>query len=45
MKSFVAFFLCSSAECEIADRNLPKIRENLFPTVKSQIQIRENFFP
>ena len=42
MKPLVAM---SSAEREIPDRNLPEIRENLFPTVKSEIQIRENFFP
>jgi len=30
---------CSSAKCEILGRNLPKIRGNLFPTVKSKIQI------
>lgn len=29
----------SSAKCEILGRNLPKIRGNLFPTVKPKIQI------
>ena len=29
---------------EKQDRNLPEIRENLFPAVKSEIQIRENLF-
>ena len=45
MKPLVAIVVRTSAAREILDRNLPKIRENLFPTVKSEIQIRENFFP
>ena len=44
-KPLVTTFLCSSAKREIPDRKLPKIRENFFSTVKSEIQIRENFFP
>ena len=36
MKPLVAIFV-------LPDRNLPKIRENLFPIVKSEIQIRGNF--
>ena len=45
MKPLVAISVCTGAEREIPDRNLPKIHENLSPTVKSEIQIRENFFP
>lgn len=44
-KPLVTTFVCSSAKREIPDRKLPKIRENFFSTVKSEIQIRENFFP
>lgn len=44
-KPLVTTFVCSSAKREIPDRKLPKNRENFFSTVKSEIQIRENFFP
>ena len=36
-------FVCTSAEREIPDRNLPKIRENLFQTVKSENPNARNF--
>ena len=45
MRPLVAIFACTRAEREIPERNLPNIRKNLFPTVKSEIQIREHFFP
>ena len=39
------YFCDTGTEREIPDINLPKIREKLFPTEKSEIQFRENFFP
>ena len=45
MKPLVAIFVRTGTESKIPVRNLPKIHENLFPTVKSEIQIRENFLP
>ena len=44
-KTFFEIGVCTSVEREIPERNLPKIHENLFPTVNFKIQSRENFFP
>ena len=36
----VAISVCTSADCQISYRNVPMIRKNMFPTIKSEIQIR-----
>lgn len=44
-RGFYNAVLYRSAVREIQDRNLPDIRESLFPAIKSEIQIRQIFVP
>ena len=40
--SLAALFYTSNLDIEIPVRNLPEIYKNVFPALKSEIQIREN---
>ena len=44
-ETLCCYFCDTGTEREIPDIKLPKIREKLFPTEKSETQIGENFSP